>query len=179
MSSTLSGSTSSSRLRQIILAGIPASSSDAAYMGTYEEVAGRVVHGAALFVKRSGSATYNIFKSSGSGKWVVNDSEDLFPSNRGRLRFEDEGGSPQGTGQVVSLSAASGWERHEGLVARSTGASSAGGAVQFQVGDRVVRGKDWKWGEQDGGAGTVGVVQKTERSHPGSQVFLWEMVSKK
>jgi hypothetical protein len=29
----------------------------------------------------------------------------------------------------------------------------------LEVGDKVVRGPDWKWKEQDGGAGTVGTVE--------------------
>lgn len=28
----------------------------------------------------------------------------------------------------------------------------------MQIGLRVVRGKDWKWGDQDGGEGSVGTV---------------------
>jgi hypothetical protein len=49
-------------------------------------------------------------------------------------------------------------------------AHAAAGSSSRQVGERVVRGPDWKWSDQDGGKGTVGVVMKTERSHPGSQV---------
>ena len=30
--------------------------------------------------------------------------------------------------------------------------------MEFKVGCRVVRGPDWKWGEQDGGEGNVGTV---------------------
>lgn len=39
--------------------------------------------------------------------------------------------------------------------------------MSVEVGTRVVRGPDWKWGEQDGGEGCVGTVVEVGR--PGSR----------
>jgi len=48
-----------------------------------------------------------------------------------------------------------------------------------QVGLRVVRGPDWKWGDQDGGAGHAGTViptskSKMEKLGPRTVTVLWD-----
>lgn len=56
----------------------------------------------------------------------------------------------------------------------STGSSSSGTAVGgISVGDRVVRGPDWNWGEDhDGGSGGYGTVVEVRGA--GSHLFrLW------
>jgi E3 ubiquitin-protein ligase HECTD1 len=56
-----------------------------------------------------------------------------------------------------------------------TTAAAAGAAVtreNFREGLRVVRGKDWKWDDQDGGAGKVGVTSKD--SSDGWCKVAWE-----
>ena len=51
--------------------------------------------------------------------------------------------------------------------------------AEFKMGDRVVRGPDWKWGDQDGGAGNEGTVMPrpgrsdSEAYHD----FVWVNVS--
>ena len=45
------------------------------------------------------------------------------------------------------------------------------------VGLRVVRGPDWKWGEQDGGEGTIGTVTSlctATESRPGTVTVNWD-----
>ena len=34
----------------------------------------------------------------------------------------------------------------------------------FKVGDKVVRGEDWKWDNQDGGKGCVGTIEYLSES---------------
>ena len=47
----------------------------------------------------------------------------------------------------------------EALESKQPFATKAGSSMPLlEVGDKVVRGPDWKWDEQDGGAGTVGTV---------------------
>ena len=53
----------------------------------------------------------------------------------------------------------------------------------LEVGTRVVRGKDWRWGNQDNGDGNVGTVVEVGRagspSSPDKTVVVqWDMVSK-
>lgn len=58
-----------------------------------------------------------------------------------------------------------------------TGSSSNGTAVAgISVGDRVVRGPAWNWGEHDGGPGGYGTVVEVRGA--GSHVlrFCWESV---
>ena len=58
--------------------------------------------------------------------------------------------------------------------AAEKGGVGAGEAVALAVGDVVVRGGDWKWGDQDGGG--LGTVERTEASHPGKQTSGWVAV---
>ena len=47
------------------------------------------------------------------------------------------------------------------------------GAVPIQtIGYRVVRGPDWKWGNQDGGEGHAGTVRSFENSE--EVLVLWD-----
>ena len=41
------------------------------------------------------------------------------------------------------------------------------------VGHHVVRGPDWAYGDQDGGAGSIGVVQSADGEHPGWVTVKW------
>lgn len=56
---------------------------------------------------------------------------------------------------------------------RSAALSSPLRVVQPRVGLRVVRGPDWRWGEQDGGSGTVGVVIQDTSSKNGWCTVRW------
>ena len=45
------------------------------------------------------------------------------------------------------------------------------------VGLRVVRGPDWKWGDQDGGEGNIGTVissTTSTESKPGTVTVVWD-----
>lgn len=53
------------------------------------------------------------------------------------------------------------------LAAAAAEVSSAEG-----IGYRVVRGRDWKWGKQDGGDGHVGTVRSFESQ--GEVLVLWD-----
>lgn len=45
-----------------------------------------------------------------------------------------------------------------------------------RVGMKVVRGKDWEYGDQDGGAGKVGVIQSERSYYPINEDYLWVRV---
>ena len=52
-------------------------------------------------------------------------------------------------------------------------------SVITNVGIRIVRGKDWKWGDQDGGVGHVGTIvevggQGTSTYPSGTVVVYWD-----
>ena len=48
--------------------------------------------------------------------------------------------------------------------------------MRILVGLRVVRGPDWKWGDQDGGEGGLGTVVESEgdKALAGRAVVLWD-----
>eukprot|EP00667_Euglena_gracilis_P001522 EG_transcript_1522 len=48
-----------------------------------------------------------------------------------------------------------------------------GGYTRWHVGDRVVRGPTWQWGDQDGGAGTVGTVVSLDFEGPEVVRVAW------
>ncbi len=45
-----------------------------------------------------------------------------------------------------------------------------------RVGMKVVRGKDWEYGDQDGGQGKVGVIQSERSYYPINEDYLWVRV---
>ena len=48
--------------------------------------------------------------------------------------------------------------------------------MEMKPGYRVVRGPDWKWGNQDGGEGHVGTVVEINHSESGrSAVVQWDL----
>ena len=48
--------------------------------------------------------------------------------------------------------------------------------MEVEVGLRVVRGPDWKWGDQDGGEGSLGTVVEAGDETPSGRavVVLWD-----
>eukprot|EP00667_Euglena_gracilis_P017984 EG_transcript_19044 len=48
-----------------------------------------------------------------------------------------------------------------------------GGYTRWHVGDRVVRGPTWQWGDQDGGAGNVGTVVSLDFRGPAEVRVSW------
>jgi hypothetical protein len=67
------------------------------FNGVYEEERGRSVHGAKVFRMAGGSAPnsskFVMFRSSGTGKWVITDTEANFVSNQGFLRCKADASS--------------------------------------------------------------------------------------
>ena len=48
-------------------------------------------------------------------------------------------------------------------------------SMKTQVGLRVVRGPDWRWGDQDGGEGGLGTVAELEGEAVGGRaMILWD-----
>jgi len=54
----------------------------------------------------------------------------------------------------------------------SFGASDASGGIPLAIGDRVVRGRDWRWGQQDGGPGRTGTVKELKSFAAGAGAVL-------
>ena len=50
-------------------------------------------------------------------------------------------------------------------------------ALQLLIGARVVRGPDWKWGDQDGGDGHVGTLRKFQSSEEAAVVWDYGVVA--
>ena len=77
------------------------------FNGIYEEERGRIIHGAKLFRTADTESTapdasnYVLFRSSGTGKWVITDNEANFDSNQGFLRCaaNPESGLPTSPGE--------------------------------------------------------------------------------
>ena len=78
------------------------------------------------------------------------------PSSVGTLREYDSDGDP-----VIDFPEQSGWHARASEIELATGSSSPSpqpSSSTLPVGSRVKRGPDWKWGDQDGGAGGLGTV---------------------
>lgn len=56
------------------------------------------------------------------------------------------------------------------LMQRPSGATAR--VLDGGVGQRVIRGPDWKWGKQDGGEGHVGTVRSFESAE--EVVVVWD-----
>ena len=75
--------------------------------GTFVEVKDRLVHDAPCYQKKAGPGF--MFKSSGTGKWVVANVDKDLDRNLGYLRFASEGGLPCLPGERVAAGVAGNW----------------------------------------------------------------------